>query len=162
MALQSMTALASITLQEATASVSFSSIPQNYRDLVLVYNTTSSTATYATMRLNSDTGSNYSVVVMYAQDNALSSSGTYDRLYESWLTMLPNSRAMAVTNIIDYSATNKHKNVLTRFNLTSNTGPFLTTTASCGRWANTAAITSITLDSTWNAGSTFNLYGRIG
>jgi hypothetical protein len=152
------TPLANLTLGSSASTVTFSSIPGTYRDLVLVYNTTSSTAAYAAMQLNGDTGSNYSVIVMYANDNAQSTSGTYDRLYESWLTMLPSSRAMAVTNIMDYSAS-KHKDVLTRFNLTSNTGSYLTTTASCGRWANTAAITSITLTSSWNAGSTFALYG---
>jgi peptide methionine sulfoxide reductase MsrA len=156
------TPLANITLGSSALTVTFSSIPATYRDLVLVYNTTSSTAAYATMRLNGDTGTNYPFVIMYANDNAQSTSTVVeDRFYESWLTMLPSSRAMAITNIMDYSATDKHKNVLTRFSLTSNTGSFQTTTASTGRWTNTSAITSITLGSSWNSGSTFALYGIV-
>jgi hypothetical protein len=65
-----------------------------------------------------------------------------------------------ITQIMDYSATDKHKTLLSRKNTSS-----VVVNAQAGRWANTAAITSIvcTVDSgaTFSSGSTFSLYGVI-
>lgn len=61
----------------------------------------------------------------------------------------------SLTQIMDYSVTDKHKTILTRFDYASNG-----TNARALRWANTSAITSITLDSnTYPAGFTVALYG---
>jgi hypothetical protein len=60
---------------------------------------------------------------------------------------------------MDYSATNKHKSVVTRNDHPSHTQ------AQANRWANTAAITSISIavrgGSSFASGSTFSLYGVI-
>lgn len=161
MALQSMTALASITLQEATASVSFSGIPQNYRDLVLVFNGTislSSPARGAEFYFNADeTAGNYSYVWAYGDSVGAGSASGSPQLFT-----VTNSQSTAVIQVIDYSATNKHKTSLTR----SNAGA-IETDMLASRWANTAAITSLLIKDasagfTFAAGSTFNLYGRIG
>jgi hypothetical protein len=151
MALQSMTTLASITLQEASASVSFSGIPQNYRDLVLVIAGTTNANNAIAIYFNADeTGSNYSFVnagTFGSFAGAGSEAGEFG-------TAISNG----IIQVMDYSATNKHKTVLyRRNNINSNTGMGAT------RWANTAAITSLKLTQagSFQAGSTFNLYGRI-
>lgn len=160
MALQSMTALASITLQEASASVSFSGIPQNYRDLVLVFNGTTAIADGVGSRFNGDSGANYSAVRMFGNaSGALSDSfsGFTRILQTGGDTNLPT---IFVSQIIDYSATNKHKTALTRNSITNNN-----VNAIAARWANTEAVTSVTVfspGSTISAGSSISLYGRIG
>lgn len=165
MALQSMTALASITLQEATSSLSFSGIPQNYRDLVLVFNGTISAASYVRLRYNGDTGSNYSGVQMSGRaDGTNSASGTYSAIDLPWNQ--PNTGVIINTTaqIMDYSATDKHKTLLARSSGTHVTFGF-STYAEAWRWANTSAITTILVATTagsFNIGTTINLYGRIG
>jgi hypothetical protein len=155
------TPLATVTLGSSAASVTFSSIPATYRDLILVSSIRSAsgaTITTVGFRLNGDTGSNYSYVFMQGTGSSTGSgSGT---LTSGIAAQAENSTlssfAVSVANFMDYSATDKHKTVLTRAN-----SPSANTQAWASRWANTAAVTSIVLvpDFSFVAGSTFNLYG---
>jgi hypothetical protein len=63
-----------------------------------------------------------------------------------------------VTQIMDYSATDKHKTVLDRWNRPS---AFVFATA--GRWADNTAVNTVRLvpTGTFSVGSTFSLYGVI-
>jgi hypothetical protein len=159
MALQSMTALASITLQEASASVSFSGIPQNYRDLVLIGRPASSSGTVViSLKVNSDSGNNYHQVVMFGTGSTTGSFANSPAAYLNFLDVDTNANGIGMVQIIDYSATNKQKTILLRRN------QFDAVAAVAARWANTEAITSVqfdTLSGSLAAGSTFNLYGRI-
>jgi hypothetical protein len=168
MALQSMTALASITLQEASASVTFSGIPQNYRDLVLVsaFTTTTSGVTFD-IRLNADTSSTYSHVGMSASGTsgaisfAFTSTGKFEILGNTYGT----SPVQSIFQLMDYSATDKHKTALARSS-SADTTAMNRTTAYAMRYPSTSAITSLSCHSffgsvSFAAGSTFNLYGRI-
>jgi hypothetical protein len=156
------TALANITLGSSASSVSFSSIPATYRDLVLVAVTTvTNSSGDLQVRINNDTGSNYSTVQMGGQGSGSGFSATY-----TFAGILPSNNVGESTTIptnfqlafMDYSATNKHKTVLTR---TNNAG--LGTQAQANRWANTNAITSIQCAvrtaGQFSSGSTFALYG---
>ncbi len=153
------TPLAEITLGSSAASVTFSSISQAYRDLVLVINgsraDTSTGGMFATV--NGDSGANYSYVNMEGNGSTASSgsgSGWTSLYFEIWGN---TTRANWVINLVDYSATDKHKTILGRNDSASNK-----TIANAQRWASTSAITSITLPaggSGWIAGSTFSLYG---
>ena len=69
------TALATTTLGSSASSVTFGSIPQGYRDLMLVISgtVTSSNITLA-IRFNGDTGSNYFSVNMRGNGSAASST----------------------------------------------------------------------------------------
>ena len=157
MALQSMTALASITLQEASASVSLSGIPQNYRDLVLSVTGSVTIAGNVILRLNGDSGSNYSFVYMFGSGtSAVSGSGAVAGIYGGGFN---SSVSSSVFNLIDYSATNKHKTVLNRTD-TANDATY----AWANRWANTVAVNSINVlpvSGNLVAGTIINLYGRI-
>jgi hypothetical protein len=159
MALQSMTALASITLQEASASVTFSGIPQNYRDLILVINgsRSSDSGDGGLLRFNGDSGSNYSYVFMLGNGSSTNSgSASYTGIIGPALF---TGQGMAIAQIMDYSATDKHKTVVVRRDTSS-----VQALASAERWANTAAISSIVYQpstGTHNIGTTLNLYGRI-
>jgi hypothetical protein len=160
MALQSMTALASITLQEASASVTFSGIPQNYRDLILVMNPAVAALTIPNYQINGLTSSIYSHVgaVGYFSTTA-SYSGTEGsgRLQQQQSVQV--GQVIYTVQFIDYSVTNKHKSTLIR---QSQSNGDVSMTA--GRVATLDVITSIEILSGINnflTGSTFNLYGRI-
>ena len=159
----SYTAIASQTLGSSASSVTFSSIPGTFRDLVLVADAGASGSTYLGMRLNGDTGSNYPQVTMSGNGSQTSSqSATRTNIGEMGLDwgLTASTRANHIFQIMDYSVTDKHKSVLHRRN---NDG--IEVLALAARWANTSAVTSITLltiggaAQTFNAGSTFSLYG---
>jgi hypothetical protein len=151
------TPLATVTLGSSASSVSFSSIPATYRDLVLVVSGTTSTGAGAPTRFNGDSGSNYSQVFAAGDGSSpFSSSGSGTSLEIGFFTANP---AMSITQIMDYSATDKHKTVLVRYGSPASSN---VTAMRAARWANTSAITSlaITLGSgSFLTGSTFNLYG---
>jgi hypothetical protein len=158
------TALANVTLGSSAASVTFSSISQAYRDLVLVFQGTSSVADrglYA--RINSDSGSNYSYVSAYGNGStAASESGTSSYiLAHNGSASSTTVQSLIVYNFMDYSATDKHKTILIRENQPSGS-TYNDTAMLANRWANTAAITSISFiysSGNLNAGTTVALYG---
>ena len=155
------TLIDSVTLSSSAASVTFSSITQDYRDLVLVAQPLSLTASdfggSSNITFNGDTGTNYSYVRMTGNGSTTdSSSGTQNRIPGPFQN---NStyNDLFICQIMDYSATDKHKTVLMKkAPLPAEVGAF------AHRWANTAAITSITftgISGDFAAGSTFYLYG---
>jgi hypothetical protein len=150
--------LATVTLGASASSVTFSSIPATYRDLILIVTASGGGEVDERLRFNGDTGSNYSFVRMYGDGSTTVSSSTtttYIRNIAFGLSALHN----VIIQIMDYSATDKHKTTLGRGNNASTN-----TIATAGRWANTAAITSIDYSfssGSFPAGSTFNLYGVI-
>jgi len=165
--------LANITLGSSATSVSFSSISQAYRDLVLVI---SGRTTYTTnnddsisLRFNSDTGSNYpGTYALGYSGGTYSPTSNTTRLQPFSISTSASSNTSpgnAVINIIDYSASDKHKSVVGRGNDTVGNNVVMT----AARWANTNAITSIQVYSdrylqggsatSFAAGMTLALYG---
>jgi hypothetical protein len=154
------TPLATITLGSAASSVTFSSIPATYRDLVLVFDGPVNGGGPA-LQVNGQT-TNYSSVWGGANDAGSVTSGT-----TSGTTMLgavagsdSGKRTVQIWQLMDYSATDKHKTVLGRNNANNGTQVYMT----ASRWASTTAITSVTAAigaNTFNTGSTFSLYGVI-
>jgi hypothetical protein len=157
-----MTALATITLGSAQATVTFGSIPATYRDLRLVVVAATSANSNNIFRLNGDSGNNYTGV--YATGNGTSATsgpegGTFMNLDSSAFTTTTVGDTNHLWEILDYSATDKHKSMLGRTNRAAGAVDM-----HAGRWASTAAVTSITLlpytgGYTWLAGSTFLLFG---
>ena len=148
-------ALATTTLS-GDASLTFSSIPASYRDLIMVANFKTSSDSLIFVRANGDTGTNYSQVRMWGTGSSTASS-TGSQTYWDMETGLTSSQwNTTIFQIFDYSATDKHKAALYRSNQTL-------VAASAQRWASTSAITSISiaLESgiTFEAGTTFSLYG---
>ncbi len=147
------TPLATVTLGTAVSSVTFSSIPATYRDLIAVYNGTAATGGDLYMTLNADS-SNYSMVRMLG-------STTVTSVAESTreIGLARTGETSLIVQIMDYSATDKHKTTLSRSN-----GPTATSVvaAYASRYASTSAITSVgfTINGGHNfqTGSTFALY----
>jgi hypothetical protein len=149
------TQINSITLAASSSSVTFSSIPQNFRDLVLVLAGTSSTSSDMQIRLNGDSGSNYFSVIMYGTGSGSGVSGSGNETF--WgIGLINSTQTNAIVQFIDYSATDKHKTALNRENNSSYVfGQAI-------RWANTAAVTTILVQKasgTFDTGFTASLYG---
>jgi len=161
------TPLATITLTSTDSSIVFTSIPATYRDLVLVCQArgTITTFTNVQMRFNSDTGSNYSTVAMFGTGSGggISYSETATNITAEQIARSNDTSGVftpITIQIMDYSATDKHKTVLTRNSSTVSAA----VAALASRWASTSAITSITLypyGGSFEIGSTFSLYGVI-
>jgi hypothetical protein len=157
------TALATITLGSSASSVTFSSIPATYRDLVLVIRGSASANNTFGIRFNGDTGSNYSYVDAFGRadvSGTVSSANTDSRFLLTVSGAFGAGDHQFITQIMDYSATDKHKTGLTRNALSGSSFPGVGMIAA--RWANTAAITSIAVlpgAGSMNTGTTLSLYG---
>lgn len=157
-------ALQTQTLGTAAASVTFSSIPQGYTDLVLVSQFTGSAVNnQINIQVGNgsvDTGSNYSYTQMYGTGSAAASAQSASQTsillgYTDTATTSIDSNLIA--NIQNYSNTTTNKTILSRGN-----SPARATAAIVGLWRSTAAINTITVStgsSTFAVGSTFTIYG---
>ena len=151
-------ALATETLSGSDASVTFSSIPATYRDLIVVANIDASAFSDFRVRVNGDTGSNYPSVRMQGSGST-AASATFDLTFFRFngnSDMDTDFSFVSIIQVMDYSATDKHKTFLVRSNSSSGVD------AHAGRWANTDAVTSLEVfpsTGTFEIGSTFSLYG---
>lgn len=151
-------ALATTTLGSTSSSVTFSSIPATYKDLILVVaGTINQSNNYVSLQFNSDTASNYSNVFMtgYGSNTTESIAGTNDSVLR---VLMGTSQSVSTWQLLDYSATDKHKTVLSRSGANSSTN----VNAAAARWANTNAINTIRVfpqGASFNSGTTLSLYG---
>jgi hypothetical protein len=149
------TALANFTLANNASSVTFNSIPNTYRDLMVIYNgqTVDSGNFDIIIRLNADPN-NHTFVAMGG-----GGSSTYSYTATTPNTFNPGAgnRTSGIFQIMDYSATDKHKTTLIRVDV-----PNFNVGAGVQRWASFSAVSILFLgigQGTYAAGSTFALYG---
>jgi hypothetical protein len=150
------TPLATVTISGSVNSITFSSIPATYRDLVILFGGAAASATQLSIEFNGDTGSNYSRQYLEFRGSAGAGESTDKR----WIADVGSAQSNFIFQVMDYSATDKQKTALVRAN-----DPSAIVWAAAGRWANTAAITSIKLFSggpNFVAGSSFSIYGIAG
>jgi hypothetical protein len=150
--------LATITLSSITTSVVFGSIPNSYRDLVLITSGSTTASSDLFWRANGDTNSNYSSIQFGNQDN-----GNFTNFQSSGMTVgrsgnLGTASSTSILQILDYSATDKNKPSISRGNINATN-----VTMSASRWINNTTITSLTIfaSSNFNSGTTFSLYGIV-
>lgn len=153
MATPTYTALGTVTLSSSAASVTFSSIPQNYRDLVLVINGKGSIDENPTYTINGST-TGFSWVRMSGNGSTtVSDSNT-----NNTIGRMGTAETLIIAQFLDYSATDKHKTFLIRNNY-----PAGDIRGIAARWASTSGITSIAmgirLSGSYLTGTTFSLYG---
>ena len=156
-------AIATQTLGSAASSVTFNSIPSTYTDLVLVCQPIAATASDGAIRVNSDTGSNYSITSVYGTGSA---AGSYRRSnatfidYNYYAGISTTFANQSLIHFMNYSNTTTYKTVL----LNPRNANFAAESI-VGLWRSTSAITSITLGANsgfsinFSIGSTFSLYG---
>ena len=160
------TPIATQTLASNTATITFSSIPQTYTDLIIAINSGGSVNLDFDMQFNGDSGSssgtNYSGTGLggtgssvYPSSIANSNAIRLDQTGYMTTTVVAN----AIAHIMNYSNTTTYKTVLAHTN-NANAGTGITV----GLWRNTAAVNQIAFSNfgggaTYITGSTFTLYG---
>lgn len=150
-------AIATQTLGSTATSVTFSSIPGTYTDLVLVFAGTVATADNINVRFNGvSTGGLYSVTRLYGNGSTVASnrSSNQDSMQ---LGEMATVQSTDIIQIFNYSNSSTFKTVISSGRNT--TGNVKDTV---GLFRSTSAITSITLltgGANYSAGSVFSLYG---
>jgi|688.fasta_scaffold1181052_1 hypothetical protein len=150
------TPIATTTLGSAASTYTFSSIPSTYTDLVVVNSGTLNSTRNCTVRLNGDTGSNYSWTYLYG-DGSSASSARASNTSEGLINYVGTEQSTTILQINNYSNSTTYKTVLSRAS-----SSVLGTMTVVLLWRNTAAVTSLTLTSAagqFQTGSTFTLYG---
>lgn len=157
--------IATTTLSSTTASITFSSIPQTYTDLVLVV-FAQSTGTYANFyyRVNSDSGTNYSQTRVSGNGTASSSGRVSNATFFNPCQVSgisSNGFGLYITNFMNYSNTTTFKSLVHTTSIQNgNVGDGIELIA--GLWRNTAAINTIFIDpdgGDFASGTTATLYG---
>ena len=156
-------AIATQTLGSSASTVTFSSIPGTYTDLICICfmkSTATSLERNVLMRFNGDTATNYSQTTVYGENTT---PGSYRQSSQTGALVsaaTPPSSGSFTTNIVqiqNYSNTTTYKTLLSRWASATQNG------ATVSLWrATPAAITSIELylsGDQFPSGSTFSLYG---
>lgn len=156
----------SYTITGSPNTVTFSSIPSTYTDLVVVC---SARANYADtigimrIRFNGDTGSNYSMTQMYGNGSSgtsarVSNQTSFGLEYISGNTATSGVFSPVILQVQNYSNATTYKTMLSRTNDAA-----VRVVAQVGLWRSSSAITSIAIDevlgTNYAVGSTFTLYG---
>lgn len=153
--------IATTTLGSASSSITFSSIPSTYTDLVIVTNTQRDASGSGPVgflaQFNGDTGTNYSVTAMLGNGSTAFTGRESNQTGAFVLTGQDGIWGNSIINVMNYANTTTNKTLLTRINTTSSNGVSLYV----GLWRSTSAINSITLtgSAALKAGSTFTIYG---
>jgi hypothetical protein len=152
------TPIATQTLTSTATSVTFSSIPATYTDLVLVIDAIRSSGDNSVgLQYNSDSGTNYSFTYLFGSGTT-STSGRSSSQTRVDVAYINTTRSTNVAHILNYSNTTTYKTSIGRFSpSTQYAGAYV------GLWRNTAAINSINIINqdvaNFASGSTFTLYG---
>ena len=157
-------ALATQTVATATPTVTFSSIPSGYTDLVVVVNgglsATNQSFRFQVGNGTIDTGNNYSYTYMAGNGSSASSSRVANTSGFNAYHVAGQSDANIKNNVIlhyqNYSNTTTNKTILCRGNSD------LETAATVALWRSTAAINTILVGTTSGnlvAGTTISIYG---
>jgi len=165
--------IAEIVLTGTTATVTFSGIPQNFRNLVLKMTAAVSvnTAPALLVNFNGDTGTNYTGSIVYSNSNT--SAGVTGTVTQTAMTFNSPLNINATSNqassiemtIYDYARTQWNKNVSGTWERFDSSGAGYFQGALGGSWKSTAAVASIALSlgsGSFIAGSVFTLYGEGG
>lgn len=150
--------IATQTASGSVATLTFSSIPNTYTDLVLVSSASSGTTGTILAQLNGDTSGTYSYTRLTGNGtSALSARGTSQT--SLWLGSINSGNLnTTIVNFLNYANTTTYKTCLVRNNDTS-----VATYGVVNLWQSTSAISSITLftnnSTNFTSSSTFTLYG---
>jgi hypothetical protein len=152
--------LATVTLGSSAASVTFSSIPATYRDLILVLAPTSTVQTEVFLELNGDTNNaSYPRVRATGSGSSTFSGAENNRKITFFADVIPTTPSTHIVQFLDANATDKHKTYLTR---SSRAGAGVDMLAH--RFTSTSVISSmklVTESGSFATGSMFSLYGIV-
>jgi|688.fasta_scaffold272225_3 hypothetical protein len=145
----------------ATSSIDITSIPGTYTDLRVILSSATGAAfdDEYLIRLNSDTGNNYSMTILGIANTTVASSRRSNVAQWHIDNNTPsNVGGMAIMEFLNYSNTTTNKTMINRSGRAG-----LSATMSINLWRNTAAITSINFrlasSLSYQVGTTIAIYG---
>jgi hypothetical protein len=155
--------IATTTLSSSAGSITFSSIPATYSHLQIRITQLNTATATTNLRLNSDTGSNYSRHYLFG--GGASATGAAGSASQTSIGVLYNESttyaAVGVIDILDYASTVKNKTVRSLMGWDANGSGYVFLYS--GSWMNSSTATSsltFTPDGgSLATGSTFALYG---
>lgn len=154
-------------LTTSASSVTFSSIPQDYKHLQIRAVVQNSGTSLNKITFNGDTGTNYDFHSLTGTGSSVTSAASNNVAYLDYRTAFTsdgaNLFAPLILDLLDYSSTSKNSTarLFTGYDRVS----FAQIMLRSGLWRNTAAVTSITFDANTQqfvSGSRFSLYGVRG
>jgi hypothetical protein len=160
--------IATQTLGSDQNSITFSSIPNTYTDLVFVVQAQSTAVGSNTngmrCRINGDTGNNYSYTSLNGNGTSPTSGKefTVDYFIPGEIPQTSNAdRNLCIFTILNYANTTTYKSILSRGSSNQQTN------ASIGLWRSTAAVNSVSISRNFfvdsvskvKSGSIVSLYG---
>lgn len=156
--------IATVTGDGSSSSITFSSIASTWTHLqIRMSGINNSGSLY--MRINGDTGTNYSRHYLYGNGSAVYAAGAAS---SNLIYLNPNggnttSPQGGIIDVLDYASSSKNKTIRSLVGVDMNGSGSIWLAS--GAWLSTSAITSITLAFDYNnilTGSTFALYGIKG
>jgi len=148
--------IATYTASTSPSSYTFTSIPSTYTDIYYVIAAPNAGYTNLTVRVNGDTGNNYSATQLYGNGSSAASL-RYSNI-SNGLGGVGNGASVMRGNFMNYANTTTYKTWISR----GGTGNGTYLDAAVSLWRSTAAITSITFipeGTTFENGTTLTLYG---
>jgi hypothetical protein len=152
------------------SSIEFTSIPSTYKHLQVrgIAKSTGSAATFASIRLNGDSGANYSAHELTGNGTAVEAYGAASQT-NGWADPIVGTAYTSVftaftLDVLDYTNTSKYKTI--RYmggHSTQSTNPYAFMTSAT--WQNTSAVTSLSLsfsDRNFGQYTSVGLYGIKG
>lgn len=139
----------------STSTISFSSIPSTYTDLVVMSNGGLASGGGYAVRFNGDTSSIYSRTFLFGNGSS-AGSGRSTSTYPLYVTS-DGANQTSIWNIMNYSNTTTFKTMLTRGN-----GASENTIAFACLWRSTSAINQVEIicpGTNFTSGFTATLYG---
>jgi hypothetical protein len=151
--------IASVAASGSQSTVSFTSIPATYTDLILVFNGYTNAQASCNLRFNNDSGANYSDTrLLGSGSSATSDRDTSINQINAFVSTSTSNSINEIIHIQDYSNATTYKTALLRWN-----NPSSYVAALVGLWRATPAainrVDMILTTSSFVDGSTFKLYG---
>ncbi len=141
-----------------TQTVTFSSIPQTYTDLVIVIEGAATSSADFNLRVgngSADSGNNYSRIPVYGSSSGVSMAVLGN--ISGFIFSMYSARSMAIINLMNYANTNVNKTALIR-----NNNGIEIVYASSNLWRSTVAIDYLQFTTgthSFIAGTVFSIYG---
>jgi hypothetical protein len=150
------------TLSSAQSSITFTSIPNTYTDLVMICALKSSGVTYNSITFNNDTGTNYSRIGLSGNGSSMAADSRSSRnFFEPELggaEINNDNNYVGRIQVMNYSNSTTYKTTIARTNDASSG-----VDAVIGTWRSTSPITTITFTTsnaaTYSVGSVITIYG---
>lgn len=160
--------IATATGTGSSGTITFTSIPSTYKHLQLRIIGNDGAGNQAIMRINNDSGTNYSAHRLYGTGTSASANAytSYDSIpWVSYGVSDANIYSASIIDIHDYSSSTKNKTVRTFLGIDTNGSSQSLIFLNSGLWMNTNAINRIDILNTsgnWTTSSKFALYGIKG